>query len=88
MFFTIVGHGGHLGHVTHSYQSVYLPSQKLSVFIYKIVLAVKIQNCPCCKIGQGHPRVIILSNYDGLESQIIHTKFHENRPASSGEKDF
>ena len=32
--------------------------------------------------------VIILSNYDGLESQIIHAKFHENRPASSGEEDF
>ena len=29
------------------------------------------------KIGQGHPRVIILSNYDGLESQMLHTKFRE-----------
>ena len=40
------------------------------------------------KIGKGHPRVIILSNYDGLESQMLHTKFHENRPAGSGEEDF
>ena len=32
--------------------------------------------------------VIILSNYDGLESQMLHTKFHENRPAGSGEEDF
>ena len=31
--------------------------------------------------------VIILSNYDGLESQMLHTKFHE-RPAGSGEEDF
>ena len=32
--------------------------------------------------------VIILSNYDGLESQMLHTKFHENRPAGSGGEDF
>ena len=38
--------------------------------------------------GHGHPRVIFLSNYDGLESQMLHTKFHENRPAGSGEEDF
>ena len=40
------------------------------------------------KIGQGHPRVIISNNYDGLESQMLHTKFRVNRPASSGEEDF
>ena len=34
------------------------------------------------------PGVIILSNYDGLESQMLHTKFRENRPAGSGEEDF
>ena len=32
--------------------------------------------------------VIILSNYDGLESQMLHTKFRENQPDSSGEDDF
>ena len=32
--------------------------------------------------------VIILSNYDGLDSQMLHTKFRENRPACSGEEDF
>ena len=37
---------------------------------------------------QGHPRVIILSNYDGLESSMLHTDFRENRPAGSGEEDF
>ena len=31
---------------------------------------------------------IIYINYDGQESQMLHTKFHENRPASSGEEDF
>ena len=32
--------------------------------------------------------MVILSNYDGLESQMLYTKFHENRPAGSGEEDF
>ena len=38
--------------------------------------------------NQGHPMVIILSNYDGLESSMLHTDFRENRPAGSGEEDF
>ena len=32
--------------------------------------------------------VIISKNYDGLESQMLHIKFHENWPAGSGEEDF
>ena len=36
---------------------------------------------------EGHPRVIILSNYDGLESSMLHTDFRENRPAGSGEEE-
>ena len=32
--------------------------------------------------------VIIYINYDGQESLILHTKFHENQPAGSGEEDF
>ena len=40
------------------------------------------------KIGQGHPRVIILSNYDWLKSTMLHTKFRGNRPTGSGEEDF
>ena len=27
-------------------------------------------------------------NYDGLESPMLHTKFHGNRPNGSGEDDF
>ena len=38
--------------------------------------------------NEGYPRVIILSNYDGLESSMLHTEFRENRPAGSGEEDF
>ena len=37
---------------------------------------------------KGHPRVIILSNYDGLESSMLHTDFRENRPYGSGGEDF
>ena len=43
---------------------------------------------PCCKIGQGQPRVIIWTNYDGLESPVLHAKFGGNRSAGSGEEDF
>ena len=43
---------------------------------------------PCRKIGQGQPRVIICTNYDGLESPMLHTKFCGNQPAGSGEEDF
>ena len=31
---------------------------------------------------------IISAKYDGLESQMLHTKFCLNRPAGSGEEDF
>ena len=31
---------------------------------------------------------IICTNYDGLESTMLHTKFCENLPAGSGEEDF
>ena len=37
------------------------------------------------KIGQGQPRVTIWTNYDGLESQMLHTKFHRNQSTRSGE---
>ena len=40
---------------------------------------------PWPKIGQGHPRVTIYPIYDGPTSQMLHTKFHANRPSGSGE---
>ena len=42
----------------------------------------------CHKIGQDHPRVIILANYHGLETPVLHTKFRVKRPTGSGEDDF
>ena len=43
---------------------------------------------PCHKIGQGQPRVIIWTNYDGLESQMLHTKFCGNRSTGPERKIF
>ena len=42
----------------------------------------------CRKIGQGHSRVIILTNYDGLVSPMLHNTFRGNRSVGSGEEDF
>ena len=39
-------------------------------------------------MGQGHSRVIIWTNYDGLEFPKLHTKFRGNQPAGSREEDF
>ena len=41
----------------------------------------KLPNLTLPKICQGHSRVIIWTNYDGLESQMLHTKFRGNRSA-------
>ena len=43
---------------------------------------------PCHKLGQGQPRIIIWTNYDGLESLMLHTKFPGNWSTGSGEEDF
>ena len=45
----------------------------------------KLQNLAFRKIGQGQPRVINLTNNDGRESQMQHTKFRGNRSSGSGE---
>ena len=36
----------------------------------------KVAKCNLAKIGQGQPRVIILTNYNWQQSPMIHTKFH------------
>ena len=43
---------------------------------------------PCCKIGQGQPRVIININFVELESVTLHAKFQNHRTSGSGEEDF
>ena len=58
------------------------------VFKKSIVFTFSHVKAYVSKIGQGHPRVIILSNYDGLESPMLHTKFRGNRPSGSGQESF
>ena len=40
---------------------------------------------PCCKIGQGQPRVISWTNYDGPKAPMLHTKPQDHWPFGSGE---
>ena len=61
---------------------------KINSFHFFLWKSLSYQIRPCRKICQGHSRVIIWTNYDGLESPMLHTKFRENRPAGSGEEDF
>ena len=43
---------------------------------------------PCRKIGQGHPRVMIYTNFVDLHSLMLHGKFQNHRPSGSEEEDF
>ena len=61
---------------------------KINSFHFFLWKSLSYQIWPCREIGQGQPRVIIWTNYDVLESPMLHTKFRENRPAGSGEEDF
>ena len=42
--------------------------------------------CPCRKIGQGHPRVMIYINFVELFSLMLHAKFQNHEPSGSREK--
>ena len=63
-------------------------SEKSTVFTFSYRKALVTKFSSCCKIGQGQPRVIIWTNYDGLESPMLHTKFRGNRSTGSREEDF
>ena len=61
---------------------------KINSFHFFLWKSLSYQIWPCRKIGQGQPRVIIWTNYDGVESPMLHTTFRGNPPAGSGEEDF
>ena len=42
----------------------------------------------CRKIGQGHPRVMIYTNFVDLYSLMFHAKFQNHRPPGSEEDSF
>ena len=60
-------------------------SRKIHCFHFFPKKSLSYQIWSCRKISQGHSRVIIWINYDGLESLMLHTKFRGNRPTGSGE---
>ena len=43
---------------------------------------------PCLEIGQGHPNVMIYTNFVDLRSLMLHAKFQNHRPSGSEEEDF
>ena len=43
---------------------------------------------PCGKIGQGHPRAMIYTNFVDLHSLMLHAKFQNHRPTGSEDEDF
>ena len=63
-------------------------SEKSTVLTFSHRKNISNQILPCGKIGQGHSKVIICTNYDGLEPPMLHTKFRRNRTAGSREEDF
>ena len=40
------------------------------------------------QVTKFQPRVIIWTNYDGLETSMLHTKFHGNKSTGSGGEDY
>ena len=40
------------------------------------------------KIGQGHPSIMIYTNFADLRSLMLHAKFQNHRPSGSEEIDF
>ena len=44
-------------------------------------------SCPCREIGQGHPSVMIYTNFVDLCSLMLHAKFQNHRPSGSEEED-
>ena len=56
---------------------------KIHCFHFFLQKSLCYQIWPSRQIGQGQPRVIIWTNYDGLESPMLHTKFRGNRSAGT-----
>ena len=73
--------------------SVYLPiscrfcpsNHILTIFPFKCINDL----CwPCLTIGQGHPSVMIYTNFVELYCLMLHAKFQNHRSSGSGEDDF
>ena len=73
-FYFNIYHSGHLLQVS----SIKWLSNSFSP--YK---SIRDQIWPCCKIGQGQPRIIIWTNYDGPQSPMLHTEPQGHWPFGS-----
>ena len=62
--------------------------RKIHCFHFLPFKSLCYQIWPWHKTGQGHPRIIIWTNFDGPTSLMLHTEFHKNRPRGSWEEDF
>ena len=78
----------HLPSITQLVVCIYqLSGHRLLYFLQNsLFLLFPIEKPKLQKLDQ--PRVIILRNYDGLESPMLHAKFRGNRPSGSGEEAF
>ena len=61
---------------------------KIHCFTFFPYKSIRDQIWPCCKIGQGQPRVIIWANLVVLKHPMMHTKIQSHWPFGSGEEDF
>ena len=70
-----------------------LSDHRLQIVSRKLLLKcvpykhIREQILPCCKKGQGQPRVIIWTNLEVLKYFIVHTNFQGHRPSGSREED-
>ena len=51
-------------------------------------LKASVANIDFAVQGQGQSRIIILANYEGLESPMLHTNIRRNWPTGFGEEDY
>ena len=52
------------------------------------IFSIQMHGQPCHEIGQGHPSVMIYTNFVDLRSLMLHAKFQNHRPSGSEEEDF
>ena len=52
------------------------------------IFSIQMYGRPCREIGQGHPSVMIYTNFVDLRSLMLHAKFQNHRPSGSEEEYF
>ena len=77
----------------HTFSWLHLPtliskttivSEKIQCFTF---FPIRVQIWPCRKIGEGHSRVIIITNLVVFQYPMLHTNFQSHRPFGSREDD-